>query len=503
MAAPEAFTEGARIGHFRLEKMIGRGGMGVVWAAEDERDHTKVALKFLDDVRREDPVSHARFLREAEMATKLEHPNVVRVHAIDYTLEGTPFLVMDLLEGESLRSRLKFAKRLAPKECGVLLAPVADAARVAHEAGIVHRDLKPENVFLSRGGVRILDFGIAKRLTKDEVTDTFTSTGAMLGTPAYMAPEQIFGERDIDGKADVWALGVILYECLSGVRPFEGGVGQVLKAITSNKIVPLGERVNAPELASFVMTMLATEPPERPPMTEVVRVLEALRDDAQVSAAIARSETRGARRSVAWTAVLVAGALGAVAVGWRTLHHSGTAPTPVASSVVIATTTESAPPPPPTAEPSQSQVFVTPPASATMAATTARRHAPPPTSPPTPTTSSTAPVVAAEFDVALGRVGGMGNQPTQSDVVAAMRAMKTCFPLPTADEKWTVALDVTWPKTGARTESFGARRNGTTSANAQLEACAKKTFDAARIAAPDGQDDVGGTSYLRMSVGYY
>ena len=141
MAAPEAFTEGAHVGHFRLEKMIGRGGMGVVWSAEDERDHTRVALKFLDDVRRDDPVSHARFLREAEMATKLEHPNVVRVHAIDYTLEGTPFLVMDLLEGESLRARLKFATRLSPKECGVLLAPVASAASVAHEAGIVHRDL--------------------------------------------------------------------------------------------------------------------------------------------------------------------------------------------------------------------------------------------------------------------------------------------------------------------------------------------------------------------------
>src|ERR1041385_4578490 len=149
MAAPEPFAEGDLVGHFRLEKMIGRGGMGVVWSAIDERDGKRVALKFLDDVRRDDPVSHARFLREADLATKLEHPNVVHVHAIDYTLEGTPFLVMDLLEGESLRSRLKSVPCLLPKECGALLAPVAAAARVAHEAGIVHRDLKPANAFLS------------------------------------------------------------------------------------------------------------------------------------------------------------------------------------------------------------------------------------------------------------------------------------------------------------------------------------------------------------------
>jgi hypothetical protein len=97
----------------------------------------------------------------------------------------------------------------------------------------------------------------------------------------------------------------------------------------------------------------------------------------------------------------------------------------------------------------------------------------------------------------------MGNQPTQSDVVAALRAAQPCFPAPRADEKWTVALDVTWPKGGARAAAFNARRNGVASANAPLEACAKKTFDAAHIAAPDGQDDVGGTSYVRMSVGYY
>src|SRR6185312_12538555 len=117
-AASERFAEGALVGHFRLEKTIGRGGMGVVWAAVDTRDGRRVALKFLDEVRRDDPVSHARFLREAETASRLTHPNVVRVHAIDYTLEGTPFLVMDLLEGESLRARMKSAQRLSPKECG-------------------------------------------------------------------------------------------------------------------------------------------------------------------------------------------------------------------------------------------------------------------------------------------------------------------------------------------------------------------------------------------------
>jgi serine/threonine-protein kinase len=500
-AAPEAFTEGALVGHFRLEKMIGRGGMGVVWSAVDERDDKRiVALKFLDDVRRDDPVSHARFLREAELATKLEHPNVVHVHAIDYTLEGTPFLVMDLLEGESLRARLKFAHRLSPKECGVLLAPVADAACTAHEAGIVHRDLKPENVFLSAGGVRILDFGIAKRLTKDEVTDTFTSTGAMLGTPAYMAPEQIFGERDIDGKADVWALGVILYECLSGARPFEGGVGQVLKAITSHRVAPL--RTETPELGRFVMKMLVTEPAERPSMAEVLRVLNGLRQEDRPEIASAATGSVKGPSTTAWMGIAIVLAVGTFAiVRFAGKHESAAALSPVASSA--APVVESAPAP--STEPSQ--VIAMPSASVTaIIQTTALHHAPPPTattSASAATSTSSAPVIAAEFDVALGRVGGMGNQPTQSDAVAAMRAMKPCFPLPTADEKWTVSLDVTWPKSGARTESFSAHRNGKPSANTQLEACAKKTFDAAKITLPDGQDDVGGTSYFRMSVGYY
>jgi hypothetical protein len=171
---------------------------------------------------------------------------------------------------------------------------------------------------------------------------------------------------------------------------------------------------------------------------------------------------------------------------------------PSASSVA---TTESAPAA--SLEPSQ-QVLATPSASG-PAITTVAHHAPPlhvVASSSSPPPSSGAPI-AAEFDVALGRVGGMGNQPTQSDVVAAMRAMKPCFPAPTTDEKWTIALDVTWPKNGARTESFGARRNGAPSSNAQLEGCAKKTFDAATIAKPDGQDDVAGTSYVRMGVGYY
>ena len=120
-----------------------------------------------------------------------------------------------------------------------------------------------------------------------------------------------------------------------------------------------------------------------------------------------------------------------------------------------------------------------------------------------PIVSATATARAPEFDVALGRVGGMGDKPTQSEVVTALRAMKPCLPAPTADERWTIALDVTWPKGAARTESFEARRNGAPLANPQIEACAKKTFDAATITAPDGQDDVGGTSYVRMSVGYY
>ncbi len=257
-----------------LEARLGRGGMGEVWRAKRLETRERVAVKFLRDDLAADAASQKRFLREARAASAVRHPNVVEMYDV-LENEGTPFLVMELLAGETLGNRLRRKGALSPAETAAILLPVFDAVEAAHAAGIVHRDLKPENIFLARDGdqvrVRVLDFGIAKQMEKlstpmmgevGATTAPVGTTGAMIGTPYYMAPEQALGERDVDGRADLWSLGVILYECLSGKRPTEAAtLGGVLKIIVTDGMVPLGELMPDldPHLADEVMDLLRSD----------------------------------------------------------------------------------------------------------------------------------------------------------------------------------------------------------------------------------------------------
>jgi serine/threonine protein kinase len=279
----ETLEPGAVIANaYRLEHVLGRGGMGVVWAARELSGGRAVALKFLLAGPSADRKTHERFLREARAAMAISHPHIARVEAIVETDTGVPFMVMELLEGEPMRHFLRRRGTLNAFETAELLLPVVDAVAAAHAARIVHRDLKPENVFLVGGrDVRVLDFGIAKRLPKHDETASasLTSTGAFLGTPVYMAPEQIFGDEDIDARVDVWALGIIIYECLVGRRPTEGdGFGQIIKRITTDTLVPL-ERARAglpKSLTRIVSRMLAKRRGDRPPLSEVREVLASI-----------------------------------------------------------------------------------------------------------------------------------------------------------------------------------------------------------------------------------
>jgi eukaryotic-like serine/threonine-protein kinase len=257
-----------------LEARLGRGGMGEVWRAKRLETRERVAVKFLRDDLAADAASQKRFLREARAASAVRHPNVVEMYDV-LENEGTPFLVMELLAGETLGNRLRRKGSLSPAETAAILLPVFDAVEAAHAAGIVHRDLKPENIFLARDGdavrVRVLDFGIAKQMEKlstpmmgevGATTAPVGTTGAMIGTPYYMAPEQALGERDVDGRADLWSLGVILYECLSGKRPTEAAtLGGVLKIIVTDGMVPLAELMPDldPHLADEVMDLLRSD----------------------------------------------------------------------------------------------------------------------------------------------------------------------------------------------------------------------------------------------------
>lgn len=259
-------------GRYRLECELGHGGMGSVWAAIHAVTGRPVALKFLRADLAHRREASARLLREARAAVSVSHPNVIEVYDIFDLEDGTPVMVMQLLHGETLGKYLGREAPLSLTNALDLLGPVVSAVGTAHERGVIHRDLKPDNVFLSEElgarRVRVLDFGIAK-LAVANVTGnpTITRTGAALGTPCYMAPEQAFGESDVDHRADVWAIGAMLYEALSGARPVEGSnLGQVVKSLMTQAITPISVMAeDVPErLAELVMRMLAREREERP-----------------------------------------------------------------------------------------------------------------------------------------------------------------------------------------------------------------------------------------------
>jgi serine/threonine-protein kinase len=225
-------------GKYRLLHPLGRGGMGTVWTAEHLSLRSSVAVKLLEPHIAEDPQSLHRFLNEARAAAALRSPHVVQIldHGVD---EGTPFIVMELLEGECLSERLQRTQRLPPAQTARIVTHVARALSRAHEAGIVHRDLKPGNIFLVNNDdeelAKLFDFGIAKThlQTLSTRAETTTIPGTLVGTPYYMSPEQAQGER-ADHRADIWALGVIAFECLLGRRPFEAdSLGTLILRICS------------------------------------------------------------------------------------------------------------------------------------------------------------------------------------------------------------------------------------------------------------------------------
>ncbi|MEZ4228970.1 MAG: serine/threonine-protein kinase [Polyangiaceae bacterium] len=237
-------------GRYELESLLGEGGMGAVWRARHLITKKHVALKLLKQSGAANDKVLKRFLREARAVSAVQHPNVVQVHDVIQLDDGAPVMVMDLLEGEDLAHKLARVGRLELDELSRLLLPVVSAVGCAHAAGIVHRDLKPDNIMLhlqADGSVvpKVLDFGIAKlSATEGDAASTtnLTQTGAVMGTAYYMPPEQVFGEKDVDQRADVWAMGVIMYECLAGRKPIEGeNFGQIFKAIAMGNIQPLQE----------------------------------------------------------------------------------------------------------------------------------------------------------------------------------------------------------------------------------------------------------------------
>lgn len=208
--------------------------MGEVWVARHKGLETDVVVKFLAATGPDRADAEARFAREAAAAAAVKSPHVVQVFDHGVTPDGTRYIVMELLEGRDLARHLAANGPMAPRDVAAVIAQTAKALSKAHQAGVIHRDVKPENVFLCDGDggemfVKVLDFGIAKR---EEATTSKTSTGQVVGTPFYMSPEQLLGERPVDLRTDVWSLGVVAFEALTGKRPFDGAtVGSITLAI--------------------------------------------------------------------------------------------------------------------------------------------------------------------------------------------------------------------------------------------------------------------------------
>ncbi|MBX3250655.1 MAG: serine/threonine protein kinase [Myxococcales bacterium] len=250
---------------YRIDKLIGRGGMGIVYQAEHTGLRKKVAVKVLLRGHGAGSEAKRRFEREARMAGSLGHPNIVQIFDLGSLPDGSPYLVMELLQGESLADRLKIEGALPVGEACDIVAQVLSALEAAHDRGIVHRDLKPDNVFLSRDGVKLLDFGISKNIIDDN-TLSLTRTGIVVGTPYYLAPEQARGERNIDQRVDLWAAGVLLYESLTGMLPFTADNYNALiaKILTKRPESPAAARPSiSPMLESVIMKALAYDPKER------------------------------------------------------------------------------------------------------------------------------------------------------------------------------------------------------------------------------------------------
>jgi predicted Ser/Thr protein kinase len=236
---------GKTISHYLIIGKLGSGGMGEVYLAEDQRLSRKVAIKFLPADVASDERARQRLLREAKTAAILDHPNICAIYEVGED-DGHSFIVLQYIEGETLASRLK-RQRPELREALAIAGQVADALREAHARGIIHRDIKPDNIMLTtRGQVKVLDFGLAKMLRDPGVLESDAQTGSMLsipgivmGTVPYMSPEQVRGE-ELDGRSDIFSFGSVVYEMLSGRRPFDArSTAEVISAILTTEPAPI------------------------------------------------------------------------------------------------------------------------------------------------------------------------------------------------------------------------------------------------------------------------
>jgi serine/threonine protein kinase/tetratricopeptide (TPR) repeat protein len=344
LSGPAAELVGARLGRYHLVGLLGQGGMGVVYLAEDESLHREVALKVLPADFEKDEERRRRLLREARAAAAVTHPNIAVLHDVGEE-NGRLYIAMERVEGKSLREALGRGRLPVHEAVGIARQVLRGLSR-AHEAGFVHRDLKPDNICVSdEGHVKILDFGLAKRQKVDgadaalESAETLThatatEAGRLLGTPAYMSPEQARGEAGLSRRSDIFSFGIVLYELLSGKRPFEGRTpADVITSILRDTPPPLSsvDKAIPTALSRIVERCLVKDQEGR------YADCKAILDELDGSRVGERPDRGSKARSAVWMAVLgVVGLLVAGAVLWRTRNEFVSSPPSPSASVAPA-----------------------------------------------------------------------------------------------------------------------------------------------------------------------
>jgi len=287
---------GTAVGEYRVLRKLGEGGMGAVYAGEQPTIGKGVAIKVLAPRNASDPDLVRRFVEEARAANRIHHPHIIDIFSFGQLPDGRHYFVMELLDGESLAEAMD-QQHLQPSELRRLLCQICHALEASHRAGIVHRDLKPENIWVARpphgdSYVKLLDFGIAKLLDPTQIH--LTQTGALMGTPLFMSPEQCLG-RPVDAHTDIYALGVLLYRIFTGQYPFCSTVitELVYRHVTEAPVPPSRYRSLPPDLERIILECLAKEPAARPASAEVLgqRLGATLDSWTKISAAVVEPES--------------------------------------------------------------------------------------------------------------------------------------------------------------------------------------------------------------------
>jgi serine/threonine-protein kinase len=341
MIDPAARLRAPLADRYRIERELGRGGMATVFLAHDLRHDRPVALKTLHPELAAS-LGSDRFLREIKLAARLQHPHILSVHDSGEAA-GILWFTMPYVEGESLRDRLRREHQLPLDDAVRITHEAARALDYAHRHGVVHRDIKPENILLTKDGdTLVADFGIGRALGGTGPEERLTETGIVVGTPAYMSPEQAAGERELDGRTDVYSLAVVLYEMLAGEPPFTGATAQAITARrlteTPRPLRPVRESVPQ-ELEQLVLRALARAPADRPATAAAfAETLDAVRRSGTVATAPAQLATPVRRTRVPrkWLAGLLGGVIAAALLGTLLRSRTGARPELDASLLAVA-----------------------------------------------------------------------------------------------------------------------------------------------------------------------